>query len=296
MSNLHIAEAVPLGYALVARVASDVGVRALCIKGPLTSELGLRPPSHVSQDVDAWLDPPEVEAFVEAMLKCGWSRVPLTRGAVISAPHSIQLRHPGFGLEIDVHHRFPGFLRDPQEVFDLLWARRRRWSIAGAPAWATDEEATFLVELLHLARDPAQRRSRLRVALASPIVLQESFLRLVDDSGAAAALGPYLDRYQEAADEKEFEAWSRRVALGRTAVVPALDELQRTPVIERPAVVWRLIWLPGEEVLEQYPSLRGKPFGLARARLRRWIRAARQLPRARRIMKATRGKPTSLRS
>ncbi len=55
---LDLDEGVPLGYALVARLAADHGIRALAIKGPTLSALGLRPPRQ-SLDVDVLVDPVE---------------------------------------------------------------------------------------------------------------------------------------------------------------------------------------------------------------------------------------------
>ena len=231
-----------------------------------------------------WIDPPARTLFVDAMLQRGWSLKPGTRRALIATPHAIQLQHPEFGLEVDVHDRYPGFLVDPQVVFDMLWARRRAWTVSSADAWAVDQDATCLIELLHLAREPAHRKQRLRALLASELVTRESFLELAWLSGASSAIAPHVGGPVGPTDPNELEAWNRRVAVGRTQLVPALIELQETALLKRPKVVWRLIWLPGQEVLAQYPDLRTAVLGTTRARFRRWGRGARQLRMARRVL------------
>jgi len=65
VTELALAEAVPLAYTLVNRVATDVGVRLLFIKGPVAQQQGLRR-EHTSVDVDLMVDPSQRESLAAA--------------------------------------------------------------------------------------------------------------------------------------------------------------------------------------------------------------------------------------
>ena len=289
MTYLNIAEAVPLGYALVARVASDAGVRALCIKGPITSELGLRPVSHVSQDVDLLVDPNDAQTLAVALVRSGWRAVPPSAAGKIVAPHSEQFTHAHFGLELDLHVRFPGFFVDPQRVFDLLWARRREVGFAEIPCPAVDSDAALAIEILHLARDPDAQWPRLRRALAAPRLSAPEFQALVIQLGAAPVMSQWLPSLPTGDEmSPEIQRWTVRASVGRTTSTGALFELRSTRGCrERVRLVWRLAFMPRQELMRKYPELRDAPLGVLRACLRRWLSGAVAMPEAiRRLARA----------
>ena len=85
----------PLGYALVARLAEDVGVRLLAIKGPVLALQGLRA-ERTSVDIDVLVEPAGLVASTAALEPIGLAR----RAASTARPgivprHSVNHRHPG---------------------------------------------------------------------------------------------------------------------------------------------------------------------------------------------------------
>lgn len=293
MSHLKITEAVPLGYALVARVAHDAGVRALCIKGPLTSELGLRPETHVSQDVDVLVHPAEAETLALALERVGWRRA-IVQSNGYTKPHSMQLQHAGLGIEVDVHHRFPGFIKPPAEVFEHLWSRRRGWDVAGVTCPASDSDTALLIELLHLGRLPSRRRPRLRRVLASERLHSSELHELMHAVGADTAVAPLLGQIAPPpADAEEMRDWQRRQLAGLEVGVARLHGLVEASWRRRPLLLARALWAPRDVVYSQHPELRGRPAGLVRAQSRRWLRAARALPGAARRVREARAQARS---
>ena len=71
MTELALAEAVPLAHALVDRVAVDVDVRVLFIKGPAAALQGLRT-RRASVDVDVLVDPSRRQVLAERLTDLGW--------------------------------------------------------------------------------------------------------------------------------------------------------------------------------------------------------------------------------
>lgn len=77
--------------------------------------------------------------------------------------HSVTVIHEAWPCDIDVHHRFPGFLSSPGPVFDALWARRVSIPMAGQHIDIPDFSSSVLIMVLHSARsstdNPATRKS-----------------------------------------------------------------------------------------------------------------------------------------
>ena len=71
---LDIDEGVPLGYALIARLAGVNGIPVLAIKGPTLERLGLRLP-HRSVDVDVLVEPGRLGDLLDALGDVGWTRL-----------------------------------------------------------------------------------------------------------------------------------------------------------------------------------------------------------------------------
>ena len=284
LSHLHIAEAVPLGYALVARVASDAGVRALCIKGPFTAALGSRPGAFVSSDVDVFVDPSAELEFATSLIAAGWEPRPPSTAASVDVPYSRQYINRDFGIEIDVHHRFPGMLATPQVCFEALWGSSVDLQVANVDCRGTDSHASMLIELLHLARDPLRRRQRVRAATSSPLCESEQFVRLVRLTGSRPALAD-LGVITSADDggiynPEDWNRWTARQHLARVGSAPALYQLLRSKPHLWPQLLLRLLFLQQEQLDRKYPDLVGRRCSRARGLIRRIFDGVRALPAA----------------
>lgn len=248
----------------------------------------MRPATHVSQDVDVLVHPDELARLVSALEAANWRRVPESNAADIDERHSVQLTHSHLGLEVDIHYRYPGFATLPSEAFEALWARRRARVFAAVECPATDGVSAYLIELLHLARDPDMRRARLRALLAYSDVPRGELIRLVRDTGAVGSVAPYLPDAVGASGTDTFvvdDRWALRAAIGRATAAPAVFELSRAPWRRRPGIIWRLMWMPREHLYRKYPDLADARLGAMRAALRRWRVGLKSLPSARRRLR-----------
>lgn len=278
---------------MVARVAEDAGVRALVIKGPRSHHLGLRPARPVL-DVDVLIEPRGFPTFRAMMVKLGWRMAPVSVGAQIMELHSVQFRHPQWPMEVDAHHHFPGFFRPAQEVFDRLWNERACWAVGKTPVPVPSVAGAILIEALHLLRDARTPADRIEFLIARSRAETSSVTRLAISTGAQVALSPFLRELGvtdlpdlPSTSENLEKSWKLRTVSGHIEVVPALYELSRTRWRDRPKVVRRLVWLPAWDVMAQSPDLQGHRFGTVRAQCRRWLRAARAMPKAYRAFRAS---------
>lgn len=153
-------EAIALAYALTAKAAEQAGVRALAIKGTVSTLHGLRP-ARTPADVDILIDPDGFPAFSRQLEDWGWW---IRLGEFTDFPvphHSATYIHDQWPCDIDAHHRFPGFLASPDQVFDALWERRAQFTSAGRHVPMTDWASSVAITALHSVRgDPSQPRHR----------------------------------------------------------------------------------------------------------------------------------------
>ncbi len=289
---LTLDEAVHLLHGYVERVARDAGVRVLFIKGPVLAAQGLRP-ARVSIDVDALVDPAAMSRMRDALEKLGW-RVPTPDTTAHVVPqHSATYAHQAWPCTLDVHDRFPGFLADPQVVFEALWARRttatrgrpgravlRRTGQRrhpGAPRVAGPEPAAPAVR----ARPPRRCAQR-------PLddAGRAELAQLATATGASATLEPFLDAVgaprtgREVVDTPELRAWRIRTAATGVKSVAWVAELSRTPLRRWVHTLWRAVTLTEAEIRHTYPDAAPGSWGLLRARIRRLRRGLAALPKA----------------
>lgn len=297
---LHVAEAVPLGYALTSSVSEARCIRSLAIKGPVLEEQGLRA-GHESVDIDILVDPACVGDLSVSLAELGWQeRVPSTTAQIVSL-HSVAVAHPRWPVEIDVHDRFPGFLADPQVVFDQLWRRRSSVSIAGQPIPCTDLVGSAAVTALHLLRDPERRAhelddlvERLRTVLDAD--QRDDLLQLAEATGASETLAPVLDALGVAATgssaaQTDLLAWHVRTRSSGAHSVAWVYELSRTPARQWPQRLWRALVLTEPEIRFLYPDEPEGWWGLTRGRVRRLAVGLRSLPSAVSLVLRTRSRP-----
>ncbi len=158
--SLRHDEAIALAYTLTATAAAQVGARVLAIKGLVPATHGLRPP-RTPADVDILIEPDAFPAVTQQLDDWGW-RIRLGDFTDFPMPHhSATYIHDQWPCDIDAHHRFPGFLAPPQQVFDVLWERRDQLTVAGRQVPMTDWAGSVAITALHSVRgDPDQLRHR----------------------------------------------------------------------------------------------------------------------------------------
>jgi hypothetical protein len=293
---LSVVESVPLLTAWVARLASDLGIRALAIKGPVAAQQGLREP-RTSIDVDLWVDPSRHLEYCGVLEQHGWSRRFVGDRHWVLREHSFTMRHAHWACELDVHEYFPGFFAAPQSAFDHLWARRTTADVAGAPVLAVDRVGQAAVLAVHCLRDlrpgmPVHELEYLETLVRDDFDDHEraDLARAVAACGANETLRPFLDAVHLApmpgprATAAQLEDW-RVVTAGHFAPSVAwVDALRKARVREWPAVVWRAFWLNETEIRQVEPGVGSGWWGLLWGRIRRLGRGLRMLPRAVRIV------------
>ncbi|MFB9312314.1 nucleotidyltransferase family protein [Nocardioides plantarum] len=285
---LTLDEAVPLGYALVLRLAADLGVRALAIKGPVLAAHGLRDP-RTSVDIDVLVDPATMPRLQAGLSELGWVDDGVYDIPGIVPAHSVNHHHELWPCELDLHHWFPGFLADPSAVFEVLWARRTSVRVAHTDVAACDEVGAAAVAALHYLRD--ERRS-LQVEELAAVVRRDwspaqvaELAELAADTGSAETLRPWLELAGATVVPDRVPLvvpladWSLRSSVTTSEVLPWIVGLRRTPWWRRPAYLWHALWLDDKHYLVWGArDLTGRELLAARwARLRR---AGRALPAA----------------
>ncbi|MEZ3156026.1 hypothetical protein AB1K56_03775 [Microbacterium sp. BWR-S6Y] len=261
-----------LVYALVARVADDLGIPHVFVKGPMLQRQGLRDREH-SGDVDVWCAPSRWDDLAEALTHHGWTREPDPwRGTDVG--HSVTLNAPAWGCQIDVHRRMPGVVLDDSAAFAALSSDTVLEIHAGVPVRFPARESHAVVAALHAARPQIGRPT----LPAHPSTSALELLRRADDPvGAAVRLGavPALRRELRAcrpeadlpADDRPPRDWFWRAQPDRArAYLTALREL---PWSSRARLLVTLVW-PTADVIRESARRAGDPTGsLAVARLRR---------------------------
>ena len=292
MTELALAEAVPLAHALVDQVARDVDVRVLFIKGPAAVAQGLREP-RTSLDVDALVDPARRHLLAARLTELGWvDEHPYTSPTVLPM-HSLTHRHRAWPCELDLHDRFPGFFADPQLVFERLWEGRTTVTIAAREIPCPDPAGQALVMALHALRDPqvaakAHELSDLADRVfrtATPDSLRH-LAELARDLGAADTAAPFLDLVgapplgRGTTDSKDLQDWRLRTQPASATAVSWVHELRRLPWYRWPGYLWYAATLSEVELRLAEPNLPPGRVHLLRARVRRLRRGLAALPKA----------------
>ena len=295
--SLELAEGIELGCALTARVADDIGARALAIKGLVNEAHGLREP-RPSADVDLLVEPGRHADVVDALLAAGWRRAPTPPAPPAFGYHSVTLNHPSWPCEIDVHDRFPGFLADPADAFETFWVGRTFIVAAGVAVPAPGLCESALLMALHALRAPTDpRNSRELIDLvtrlsARPVDL-DRLRSLAAETGCLATARPLLvalgiDVPPADRNDPRLVEWELRRTAARTRNVGWLVALRRASPVHWPALLWSIL-LSNEPMLRlRYPQA---PPGRAGVWLARWWRtrtAVRDLPRAMRLARRIR--------
>ena len=300
-SAVHLAHEVsPLLQALMASWAEQAGVRALLIKGEITNQLRLRPPRG-SLDADLWVSPDSFDAFCALIATRGWLKVHDSEalGEKILRPHSATCRHVAWPAETDVHHYFPGFTAPAQEVFELLWARRVSYEVAHQTVLGVDRVGAALISALHHLRSTTSTGHQSELAYLTDQVAQwptgelASLADLAAATGASESAGAFLeavgaprvdaglpDALLATSDGEELARWQENARGSGLVGFGAMHAIRAAPLRQRPRLLWRHLWASPEILRVRVPDAftDGRRFPVARARVRRWADALRDLP------------------
>ncbi|WP_375163780.1 nucleotidyltransferase family protein [Herbiconiux gentiana] len=279
--NLRGSEAVPLVTGLVAKRLGTAGVDALIIKGLAAELQGLRA-ARTYADVDVIAHPAAAQRAISALAKEGWQpRVTLWTADKLEM-HSVTLVHERWPCDIDVHHRFPGFLAPPGEVFDLLWQRREQIEVAHSPAFIPDTAASAAILGLHGLRKPNAPRSKVELGqlverLRRDSALGAEVVQFAARAGCSETLAPVLLAAGlpvapgRVGDKRALRDWHRRTSVeSRTG--RWLSYLGGVPWQNRPRELAKLLWPPQESLLQEHPEWIGH--NLTASRVHRVLRGA----------------------
>lgn len=279
---LSIREAVALCAAWADRFAKQHGCRALVVKGSILESQGLRG-HHESVDVDLLVDPAQFTSFVEALADAGWHAPKDSTDAGIMEKHSATVSHSHWPITIDVHRYFPGFLADPQTVFEVFWERHTTTEVAEVQVNTPDPVGHAALAALHYLRAPDSGLRMLNypgLVERTPAALGEAGLvelsEVAAKTGAATTLAEYLAAVgaPAAVDAPGLEDALRQWELNSHAV-PAtgwLLKVRREPFYRWPQAAWRALVLTDEELAAHY-CLPGESVRTARwRRIRKGLR------------------------
>lgn len=298
--TLGLRDAVELGHAWTARVAADVGIRVLLIKGPNLQAAGLRAP-RVSGDVDVLVDPAGFDRYCAAIEAAGWIERPSTFVSDRFTLHSRSFTHDGWPCDLDVHRWFPGFLAAPAAVFDALWERRTRAGFAHVECDVPDRIGGILILALHSLRGTVgerRHRAELEYLIAATTlgdVERADAASLALATGCAATLEDVLPRLgiMVAAPASELaspqlRAWRERVASGGAGAYFWIAEFRRATWRDRATLIGKAIWPSARDMNVHTPGIAPSTLPQLRARIARYGRGLRSLPAALRGLRAAR--------
>ncbi len=296
MTEVLLAEAVPLAHAVVDRVAAEQGVRVVFVKGPIAVAQGLRS-ARTSVDVDVLVAPADLDGLVAALHAIGWDDEQVY-GTPTAATYSRTIRHLRWPCELDLHVRFPGLLAAPEEVFERLWDRHDTAPVAARELPCLDRTAQALILAVNALRDPQATDKqtelddlvgRVRDSFSGPDLADLADLALA--VGAVETAGPFLERVGAVPDEsgetdqEGLRAWRMRTQ-PEWRVATWLEDLRSTPRRRWPRYVWYAVMLTETELRNAEPQLPPGRRAVLGARLRRIRRGVRAVPAAWRSVRA----------
>ncbi|GAA5035535.1 nucleotidyltransferase family protein [Microbacterium fluvii] len=294
-SILQLAEADALASAWVQHLADERGIRMLLIKGASLSHHGLRDP-RTSADVDALIEPGRFDELCDAILAEGWRKRPDILISRLTTLHSRTFLRDGWPCDLDVHSFFPGFLADPADVFDALWVARERLDFAHRTCDIPGRAASILILALHSLRGTRVQRRHVdelehlvRLPLSAEEIAEIGALARV--TGCVATLESVLPRLGVHVEPTEAELastdlheWRERVDSGWAGAYMWTVALRRSPWRERPRILWTAFWPSDRDLLLSRPEVQDRPAHKLLARILRWGRGVKSLPRTARAI------------
>lgn len=289
---MNIAEAVPLGYAMVARVARDAGVRALAIKGPISEYWGFGS-GKSSVDIDILISPDDVDFLVRPLNTMGWHVRPSVMVFRVLPPHSLTLRHELWPCEIDLHFSLPGVLCSADRAFEAFWQRRSLVQVAGIPLYAVSAAASALIAVYNSQRDDAEVRQEFgKLAEQLAALLTHEVWRDIDLLTAATSsqlsAEPLYLRFERSAPNEQFAPDADLVARWRLqsrsrdnlSGVGAMYALKTRPVSAWPRIAWQAVMIERQELEARGYPVKAAAGSVAWFRGKRLLRGIRNLRRS----------------
>lgn len=296
--GITLAEARELVAASVGSMARDHQIRVLLIKGSTLAAHGLRS-LHESADVDVLVAPSDGPALITLLGERGWQARATDTTAHVMPQHSVTLVNPRWPLELDVHHRFPGFLAEPDKVFDALWERHQALRQAHHPVAMPDLVGSILIAALNYERAPDVNAGALRdlVQRAAAVLDDDgrgTLGELATRTGCADTLHDFLGAVgvsvpEGTSDPAALSAWNLFRSGGRVAGVAWLEAIRRAPWNRRPAILWHALLFTEDELRFRYPNAPAGPRGVWLARFWRLREAIHALPQALRVLRSRGG-------
>lgn len=270
------AEAVALGTALVAHVAQAQGIRALIVKGPLATQLSIRP-EESSSDVDVIVEPQSFDQLVQKLATFGWQeRYNFPGHPQIVDQHSVSLSHSQWPCDIDIHHTWPGFFVDSECAFDRLWAAKTELSIAHQPVFLPGLDHHCLIMALHALREPHSTRGRSQY----PFILEflrkqylgtskeQDLIREIEELDCVYPLAPLIEDLGLDLEVNMVAPEAMRLWNIRSQHQPSLTwvfAFTEAPILKKPSVIWRAVFPHKAALRYKFPELTSQRFGLFKA-------------------------------
>jgi len=299
-ATLGLDDAVELAHAWAQAVARQRDIRVLFIKGDALHSHGLRD-KRVSADVDVLVDPSRFGDYLATIETAGWAERPTTFASARFTLHSRTFIKDGWPCDLDVHSYFPGFLADPQVVFDTLYSRRVEFEYAHQKCDVPDRVACALTLALHSLRGTT-KQPRHQDELEQLV----AHAKLTDDERADAAslalatgcattleavlprLGVQVKAPSDELTSPELRLWRERLAAGSLGSYVWIAVLRRASWRDRPTVAWRAFWPSDHDLLLKESGLPDHLWPKLRARTARFLRGMRSLLPALRVSSALR--------
>lgn len=294
--DLRSQESVLLSAALVSRVSAEAAVRILLIKGPAAVQVGSKREGD-SSDLDVLVESGGFERVVRGLSELGWKERANTDedGHPI---HSLTMFHSSWPTDIDIHFSYPGFNKEIDEYFPVLWAHRKHLTMASRPVIGLDLACATMIQALHALREPTVPKNiaELDFLLRDAEKPQwDEIFKVANETGALAALQPYLEAAYVEAQEVIFPPvsaqWINRTLVSSPGVHRLLN-LSSAPWRLRFKLIIRGIF-PSDRLLEgnNLELIGATRMEIMRARFTRWVSFITALPsvlREYRSVKATR--------
>lgn len=288
--TLDLRDACALATSWVCSLAADLHIRILVIKGESLNHYGLRP-QRASADVDVLVDPQHFDSLCSVLESAGWHQRAQTEVGAVWAAHSVTYLNATWPCDIDVHRYFPGFLADPSDTFEHLWATQETMTIAHRDIPIPGRAASILISGLHLLRSGAAKDDELEFRALCQTQLdqdqRDELLALAEDTGSIESakevlveLGIRDEDYPPRRDSPELRAWRAHIDADSSGAFYWLLLLERTPPSERLGMLRRALWPPREALLINNPRARDSALDRAAMRLSRIPGGLRGLPNA----------------
>lgn len=257
---IRIEDSSRLAHALCAYVARRQGIRMLSIKGPVSDFYNLRPPRAAS-DADVWVDPARHEEFCDALRALGWHERVVRETPTVLPLHSETLIHDSWGCDIDVHHSFPGFFSDSNEVFELMWSRRVSLAVGHVMLDVPSRPAAIAIAVLHGLRNASNERHQRELALVEEVINQRASTSERNDLTTIATQGRAMWVMRDVMSRaslgvagsditpEQQRLWDlNRTHGGEGSTVGWWIRIKALPLAQRPATLLRAVWVPRREI------------------------------------------------